>query len=215
MSVISSIFPGADNYVRTTGVSNDRGEYINNFQDVIMKGETNSELERTAQVIAQRIAAGLDTSAQETYKSQLLQASNDTMNNGSGMETKKSTYGESYVKPINETVPAGGNWGVGGANSVPGYENATNGPLASLGAGIEAVDKIFGIVRNEDGSYAEGTPASIIAKENLVEIIKNGGTPEFLTGGTPEFLTGTDWTAVALIGGGALIVATLLKKVLK
>jgi len=163
---------------RTTGVSNDTDEWKKNFADVLVDGDIGSELTRTAKVIADRVAAGLDASTQKTYKAQLLDASR-AINGSSGMESKESTYGESYIKPINESSYVNN----------PRYQNA--------------VERIIGPTNYEklveEGKKVGNEVVKIVAPEMNV---------------TPAEAE-TNFTKLALIGGGALIAAAFVKGMLE
>ena len=158
-------------YDRTVGVSKDTDEWKKNFADVLVDGDIGSELQRTAKVIADRMAKGLDTSAQETYKAQLLDASN-IINNGSGMESKQSTY-QDYGTPESEKTYLDN----------PRYQNA--------------IERIIGPTNYEKMTNAVGTTSD--------KVVKVENTPVNITAG------GTNWTKLALIGGGALIAAAFVK----
>ena len=186
-------------YDRTTGVSNDTDEWKKNFADVLVDGDVGSELARTAKVIADRVAAGLDTSAQETYKAQLLEASR-TINGSSGMESKESTYGSNENSKV--ASAAGGNWGMG---DYPGYENATSGALASLGAAYGALSKYFKTAEVSGMTDAVKAEAAAESGQTAEAIAKGQSIVYYDTS------SASDWTKLALIGGGALIAAAFVK----
>ena len=119
---VFSAIPGAADYIRTTGISNNPDEYINNFADVIEKGEQESEIERATKVLKTRERQGLDTTAQVRYIDQL----NGTIAGGGG----GGSWGDE-----NQTVGAAGNFSIG---DTAGFGNAINRVIGSVAAGMVA-----------------------------------------------------------------------------